>query len=98
MGYYTNYDLTNLTDEQIEKVNEMSGYSFTNQYVSDSVKWYSWNETMKEVSKLFPDQPLIIEGEGEEAGDIWKAYFKNGKSQIMEAKITFEEFDESKLS
>lgn len=97
MGYYTRYDLTNLSDEVIEKVNEISGYNFSNSYESDGCKWYNRIEDMKEVSLLFPNQLLQIEGEGEESGDIWKAYFKNGKCQVCEAKITFDEFDESRL-
>ena len=94
MGYYTRYDLTDLSDEVVEKVNEVSGYNFDNDYISDDCELYNWNEDMKEVSKLFPDQLLAISGEGEESGDIWKAYFKNGKSQICTATLTFENFDE----
>jgi len=37
-------------------------------------------------------------GEGEEAGDLWNEYFKNGKSQIERAKIVIETYDPSKLS
>jgi hypothetical protein len=40
---------------------------------------------------------ISVEGEGEESGDIWKAYYKNGKSFRANAQVTFEEFNESKL-
>lgn len=96
MGYYTYYDLSELSDEQIEAVNDVSGYNFSGKH-DDSCKWYSWHEHMIEVSKLFPNDLLTISGDGEEQGDQWKAYFKNGKSQVCKAIITFEEFDESKL-
>jgi hypothetical protein len=36
-------------------------------------------------------------GEGEEAGEMWKKYFKNGKLQTCKATITFDRYDESKL-
>lgn len=38
MGYYTNYDLTELTDEQVEKAAEVSGYSLNNQYETGQIK------------------------------------------------------------
>lgn len=98
MGYYTNYDLSELTDAQVEDVNKASGYSFTNSYTSERVKWYLWQDHLKEISLKYPEQVLSISGEGEESGDIWKAYAKNGKLQICQAQIIFEEYDESKLS
>ena len=97
MGYYTNYDLTELTDEQVEKAAEVSGYSLNNQYETDKIKWYSWNSDMRKVSTMFPDELLTISGVGEEPEDIWKAYFLNGKSQICQARIVFEDFDKNKL-
>ncbi len=98
MGYYTNYDLSELSDEVVERVNEISGYNFSNSYTSDGCKWYKREEDMREVSKEFPGELLVISGEGEESGDIWRAYFKNGKCWFAPAKIVFEEFDESKLN
>jgi hypothetical protein len=60
-------------------------------------KWYTWEADMRKISKQFPNTIFLIEGEGEDSGDIWKAYFLNGKMQKAEAKITFEPFDEQKL-
>jgi hypothetical protein len=34
---------------------------------------------------------------GEEGGDMWKRYYKNGKVQVANAKITYDEYDETKL-
>ena len=52
---------------------------------------------MKDMSLQFADILFELKGEGEEAGDVWKAYYLNGKEQICRAKITFDEFDESKM-
>jgi hypothetical protein len=52
---------------------------------------------MKEVSKQHPDIVFELHGEGEEAGDIWYKYYKNGKMQVCKGHITFDEYDESKL-
>lgn len=104
MGYYTRFKLSMFIyqDEKtskkyndvVEKIKEVSGYS--NPF-GEEVKWYDWEEDMKKVSLQFSDIVLILEGEGEESGDIWRAYFKNGKYQYCPAEITFDEFDETKL-
>jgi len=53
---------------------------------------------MRKYSKLHPKLTFIIDGEGEESGDIWKAYFQNGKMFKTKAIMTFEEFSVEKLS
>lgn len=73
-------------------VTELGFYPF-----GDSCKWYRHDEDMKRISRKYPDTIFILEGKGEESGDIWKKYYLNGKCQKSEAVITFEEFDESKL-
>ncbi len=60
-------------------------------------KWYDWEEEMTAFSVLLPEHFFTITGFGEENGDIWRAYIKNGKIQLTEAKIIFEEFDEGKM-
>lgn len=60
-------------------------------------KWYEVVEDMRIVSEKYPQTLFILEGEGDQSGDIWKKYFLNGKMQKADAKITFDEFDENKL-
>lgn len=45
----------------------------------------------------YKDVLFILDGEGEESGDIWKSYYKNGKTYRVEAEFTFPEFDDFKL-
>jgi len=66
-------------------------------FFNESCKWYDHEINMRSISKDYPDTIFILEGEGEEAGDIWIKYFLNGKMQVAKAKITFEEFDPKKL-
>jgi hypothetical protein len=59
--------------------------------------WYEHDEDMKAYSKQYPTLIFKISGEGEESGDIWVKYYKDGKVQECKAKVTYDEFDESKL-
>lgn len=72
--------------------------SVTEDWYNDSCKWYEHVEDMTEFSKKFPDVVFELEGIGEENGDMWKEYYKNGKYQHCPAKITYEEYNPNKLT
>lgn len=55
----------------------------------DSCKWYDHIKDMVELSKQFPDVVFELEGDGEESGDMWKEYYKNGLYQDCPAQIIF---------
>lgn len=103
MGYYTRYELSILgghydTLKEIIENDEDTFYGIDeNGEPVDCVKWYDHEKDMINVSKEYPELVFKLTGEGEEAGDLWHKYFKNGKKQVCEAKIVFDEFDESKL-
>lgn len=96
MGYYTRYDISENPQTVQEAIEQKSQYSFYSGQ-TNAVKWYDWEEHCLEVSKGFPSLVIKVEGDGEEQGDQWKAYIKNGKIQIAKAVVIFEEFDETKL-
>jgi len=98
MGYYTRHeldsdDLTGVDHEA--NIEDMTGYSSL--FDGETVKWYSHIKDMRYYSKQFPDVTFELRGEGEESGDIWIEYHRNGKVQECKAIITFEEFHYSKL-
>jgi hypothetical protein len=106
MGYYTRYELeVKEGNVKIEDILEQVENKFDGLYYAvdewgktlQETKWYEHDEEMKELSKLFPDVVFKLKGEGEESGDVWINYYKNGKMQSCPAKITFDEFDEIKL-
>lgn len=101
MGYYTDFKLTILNNDEdvlglIEELEEVSTYPWSDLSLYGA-KWYGWEVDMRLISKKFPSVLFKLSGEGEETGDIWEAYFKDGKMQLCKAVITFEPFDESKL-
>ena len=99
MGYYTNYrlEIQGKTDiDHSEEIQKQTGYYISEDY-SEDYKWYDNEDDMKLHSSQHPDLLFVLYGEGEESGDLWVKYFKNGKMQRCNAIITYEEFDESKL-
>lgn len=101
MGYYTNFKLEfdTVLDESVllKELNEISDYVWGNDFALYDVKWYDYDTHMKLISEKYPDTLFSLYGDGEEDGDIWVHYFKNGKTQYAEAKIVYEKFDETKL-
>lgn len=63
----------------------------------EPLKWYSHENNMRELSKEFPGVVFTLKGEGEEAGDYWIKYFRNGMMQHEALDLKLPEFDEEKL-
>lgn len=109
MGYYTSYKLSvkNETHPQYEGFvkwvepfpKTSTGYSWYDFWMGsgDNCKWYEYNTDMVALSQQFPELVFLLEGEGEESGDMWKRYYKNGKVQVANAVVTYDEYDEGKL-
>lgn len=104
MGYYTRYTLSTIGKNSLPITSYLNEEELVEFYMDESgetiepTKWYDHSNDIKRLSKKFPDTIFKLEGVGEESGDIWIKYFKNGKRQICEAKITFDEYDENKLT
>lgn len=100
MGYYTRFELEvkEKIDYDVDYKKEISEITDYGSCFDDEIKWYNYEKDMKKYSKQYPDTLFVLIGEGEEYGDIWKTYFKNGKMQKCNAQITYDEYDESKLT
>ena len=84
---------------EIEDLKNEISKSVGYQYLwNQGCKWYDHQKDMLNFSRKYPDILFILSGEGEESGDMWRAYFKNGKMQFVKAKIVYDDFDENKLS
>lgn len=107
MGYYTSYRLgVKSTTAEMEvaiikdlrSTNENARYALDEEgYTQEACKWYDCVDDMNEFSKKYPEVLFTMSGEGEESGDIWEHHFKNGKSQLCQAIMTFPPYDENKL-
>lgn len=56
----------------------------------DSCKWYDHDEDMVKLSLRFPDYTFILEGEGEETGDLWRTIYHDGQLERLNVKIVYE--------
>lgn len=110
MGYNTTYSLKFDTSKSKTKKREIFNeiqlrraagmdylYGIELDGYGEACKWYDHEEEMAEFSKIYPDVVFELSGEGEESGDIWKKYFKNGQKQICMAEIVYPPYDETKL-
>jgi len=106
MSYYTHYSLEiesqKFTD--IEIIKELREFSedakwalFEDGGCADEATWRKWEEDLLEISAKYPEALFTLMGDGEEAEDIWRCYFQNGKCQLAEAEIKIAEFDPNKL-
>jgi hypothetical protein len=111
MGYNTNYklriieqdekdeylDRLGVIESKVEVDHEEQISERYDTWFDGEVKWYEWEENMREYSKEYPAVVFELSGEGDESGDIWRCYFWNGKKQYCQARIVFDEFDEEQL-
>jgi hypothetical protein len=45
----------------------------------DECSWYEHEEDLLKISKDYPEVVFIIDGKGEDSGDIWREFYLNGK-------------------
>jgi hypothetical protein len=99
MGYYTRYDLEILQggDSNIDYKKELCNMVEYEHLFDDDCKWYEHHEDMKTISKKYPKVLFLLHGDGNEYGDMWRKYYRDGKTTKIEAEIVFKEFDLTKL-
>lgn len=111
MGYYTQFEgsIIGPVDSAVEyrvanAIADEFWFDDPDFYYVDQVfsacgemKWYDWREDMEKISLQFPTVTIYLHGEGEDSEDMWNAYFKNGKSVVYHAQITYPEFNPKDL-
>lgn len=99
MGYYTRHELSiiNGRDQSVDYENELTELTQYGRLFDDEIKWYNHEKDMIEFSKKHPNTLFMLYGEGEENIDIWKEYYKNGKTIRHIAEVVFPEFNENQL-
>lgn len=113
MGYYTNFSLKVveiIRGVEIE-VDELQFPEFNEEIMYDGelsiqelidgnvdfMKWYDHEEDMIKISKKFPNLVFILDGDGEESGDIWREFYMNGNTYSWRLFIERPNFDPEQL-
>lgn len=90
MGYYTNFVITAFTDEGPLDYDALRSHFdedfFYDEFSDDHSihtysKWYDYESDMHDVSTANPDVTYRVYGVGEESGDEWVTFFKNGQME-----------------
>jgi hypothetical protein len=77
-GYYTRYELQVYQGEE-DKVLESLIEEAENDPFEESCEWDEHEEDCIEVSLVYPGVFLVLLGEGDHNGDIWRKVFYKGK-------------------
>jgi len=105
MGYLTKYKLTvkrhkgksfNMPaiQKELRKINQEEVlYAIW----PESQKWYNWKTDMVRLSTLHPNAHFILNGEGEESDDLWKAHFVAGKHAMYRPTLKWPRYLEVDL-
>lgn len=99
MGYSTDFKLKVIPDtiaDIADVITQISDYNWGDGLTINDI-WYDLVSYMKELSKRYPEHVFQLDSVGEESDDIWRVYFKNGKSHDANTKIVYEDFDERLL-
>ncbi len=110
MGYYTNYSLAIVIEEDEGKYTKKDIIKHLRREYEEAMraldeegnslneaKWYKSDDDMLEFSIRYPNILLVLSGQGQDDEDKWKCYFKNGKSKKIFAKVAFSRFTPEKL-
>jgi hypothetical protein len=106
MDYRTNYTITAYKNEDDELYKDIELLYeglfkedlriYDNVLVSsgsDSVKWYDHDIDMTKLSEKYPTVKFVLDGEGEEQGDVWKKIFLGGKMKYLLAELVWPDED-----
>lgn len=99
MSHYTDYELEIVSgDDGKTNYEELIEDKFGFTPFCGSAKWYDYEQDMRFFSKQHPSVLFKLIGDGEESGDLWEAYFKDGLMQMCKANITYGSFNENLLT
>jgi len=89
MGYYTDFTIEQATDEQVEALQERSGYNLLGHCLYGA-KWYDWKDDLEYVSRQFPATVIVLTGSGEDFPDLWQATALGGKVTVKRGRVVYD--------
>ena len=62
---------------------------FLDDFFEEPIKWYDHVEDMIKLSRVFPETLFILDGWGEELGDMWRELYMDGERVQADLMFTF---------
>jgi len=104
MGYHTRYKLHCLPSQHPDFYEELTldgtavgPYEEGDTLFDGECKWYDHDHEMRRLSVENPRIVFILDGEGEDAGDIWRTFYKGGRSYTWRPDVEPPAFEYDKL-
>ena len=98
MGYYTYHKLKVTPNDGVDHEQEISATTgYHHCFDGEEIKWYEHEADMRRYSTRYPKHLFKLVGEGEETGDLWVEYYKNGKMQRCVGEVVYPPYDKNKL-
>lgn len=96
MGYYTDFEIEIISGDSIDYMlllsNHIAPYNLDKDGCAYGIKWYNWNDDIKTFMKTYGENIiLVISGNGEENGDLWRSYFHGDKEYASDVVTTYSE-------
>lgn len=85
MGYITNYRITVVPQEICDEVERLIEERARYNPLAEGCRWYEHEAHCDEASRV-TGAFIVLDGEGEEPGDIWRKAFSNG-AKVWEWKL-----------
>lgn len=100
---FVHFEKTNIPKESdiIDGLNSVNPYDFEigededpllEDFFCEAMKWYDHPEDMIKLSKMFPQTLFILDGWGEEVGDVWRELYMDGERVRADLIFTFADF------
>lgn len=102
MSYYSNFkvstigeaelsteDLLNIFNEHIAPEFVISNEQKDKIETQEDIQFREWEFFMKQLSSRYSQSLFLIEGHGEERGDIWRAFVRKGEIFYQKTIITY---------
>lgn len=101
MGYYSNFKISTIGDAELstEDLLNIFNNQIADEFILNSeqdkietqedIQFREWELFMKTLSQHYSKTLFLIEGEGEDKRDIWRAFVRKGEIFYQKAIITY---------
>ena len=92
MGYQTTYTLESTSDDNVDLhkqaiADASTFFAHSRKWPEESCSWYLHEDEMRDYSRDHPGVTFVLDGDGEEPGDIWRKWFRDGEMRVWRLEV-----------